>query len=143
MTALRTAQLEKKYPFFFFCSSIGTKLTSKRPRPCPAPPPPRSYYMRKNTILNIIIIVKITTDSQATFYPKNRFSLNYVRLFSISILIFKNNKKLNSSSGIRVLTLQKHSYFEFWPKMGSYLSGVEKIFLTHLLMLTRYFQLVH
>ena len=88
-------------------------------------------------------ILKVTTDSKAIFYPKNRFSINSVNLLSISILIFKNNKKLNSSSGIKVLTLQKHSYFEFWPKIVSYLSGVEKIFLTHLIMLTRYFQLVH
>ena len=44
-----------------------------------------------------ISFLKVTTDSYATFYPKNRFSLNSVNLFSISILIFKNNKKLNSS----------------------------------------------
>ena len=43
------------------------------------------------------VLFKITTDSLATFYPKNRFIL-----FSISILIFKNNKKLRLMSGIRV-----------------------------------------
>ena len=58
--------------------------------------------------MRIVSSIKVTTDSQATFYPKNRFSLNSVSLFNISILIFKNNKKLNSSSGIRVLTLQKY-----------------------------------
>ena len=88
------------------------------------------------------VLFKVTTDSLAAFYPKNRFSLNSVILFSISILIFKNNKMLRSTSG-RVLTLQKYSYFEFWPKIVSYLREGQKIFLRHSLMLMRYIQLVH
>ena len=67
------------------------------------------------------VLFKFTTDSLATFYQKNRFSLNSVILFSISILIFENNKKLRLTSGIRGLTLQKYIYFEFWPKIVSYL----------------------
>ena len=82
---------------------------------------------------------KVTTDRQATFYPKNRFSLNSVILFSISILILKNNKTLRLTSGIRVPTLQKYSYFEFWPKIVSYLREAQKIFLRLSLMLMRYF----
>ena len=34
-------------------------------------------------------------------------------------------------------------YFAFWPKIVSYHSEVQKIFLIHLIMLMRYFQLVH
>ena len=89
------------------------------------------------------ISFKVTTDSQATFYPKNRSSLNSLTLFSTSVLTFKNNKKLRLTSGIGVLTLQKYSSFEFWPKIVSYLREEQKIFLRHSLMLMRYIQLVH
>ena len=62
--------------------------------------------------------VKVTSDSLATFYPKNRFSLKSVILFSISKLIFKNNKKLRLTSGIRVLTLKKKKKtLSFGPKL--------------------------
>ena len=77
--------------------------------------------------------VKVATDS----YLKNKFSLNAVILFNIWILIFKNNQKLRLSSGIRVLTLQKYSYFEFWSKIVSYLREAQKILLKHSLMLMR------
>ena len=45
-------------------------------------------------------MIKVTTDSKATFYPKKRFSLTFVILFNISTLIFETNKKLRLSSDI-------------------------------------------
>ena len=50
-----------------------------------------------------------------SFFRRCDINFTEVRsiLIYISILIFKNNKKLRLSSGIRVLTFQKYSCFEF------------------------------
>ena len=52
MTALRTAQLEKEYPFSsFFCSRIGTQLTSKRP--------PRGFRICKSRVSHDVALLQL------------------------------------------------------------------------------------
>ena len=52
MTALRTAQLEKEYPFSsFFCSQIGTQLTSKRP--------PRGFRICKSRVSHDVALLQL------------------------------------------------------------------------------------
>ena len=54
MTALRTAQLEKKYPFSsYFCSRIGTQLTRKRPRGVDACSGPDKFCIQSSIVSSL------------------------------------------------------------------------------------------